>query len=39
MNYFTDNVDSAATQDWSSQLRHDRLLLRQWLAQKLGVSA
>jgi adenosylhomocysteine nucleosidase len=39
MKYITDDADSAAAQDWSSQVRQGRLLFRQWLAQRLGVSA
>jgi hypothetical protein len=39
MKYITDDADSAAAQDWSSQVRQGSLLFRQWLAQRLGVSA
>jgi adenosylhomocysteine nucleosidase len=36
MKYITDDADSAAAQDWSSQVRQGRLLFRQWLAQRLS---
>lgn len=39
MKYITDDADSADAQDWISQVRQGCLLFRQWLAQRLGVSA
>jgi hypothetical protein len=36
MKYITDDADSAAAQDWSSQVRQGRLLFRHWLAQRLS---
>ena len=39
MKYITDDADSADAQDWISQVRQGLLLFRQWLAQRLGVSA
>ncbi len=39
MKSITDVADSAAGQDWTSQVRQGRLLFRQWLAQRLDVSA